>query len=103
LPSAQPSHAETKLPEGEYSVLIDSEPAGGIVVVNGIPVGKTPQRVVLPGTSRGFFRDQVSLKVRFVAADTDHTSRTVEELMTPLDKIPATVRFTPGGVNRITR
>jgi hypothetical protein len=93
----------SKLPAGEYSVLIDSDPAGGTVVVNGIPVGRAPQRVVLPGTPRGFFREQVSLKVRFVATDVAHASQTIEELMTPLDRIPATLRFTPAGVKRITR
>ena len=73
------------------------------MVVNGLPVGRTPQRVVLNGTSRGFFRDTVSLKVRFVAADTDHTSQTVEELLTPLDKIPAGIHFTLSGATRVAR
>lgn len=93
----------SKLPAGEYSVLIDSEPAGGTVVVNGIPVGKAPQRVILPGTPRGFFREQVSLKVRFVAVESGSTSKTVEELLTPLDRIPLTVRFTLAGADRVTR
>jgi hypothetical protein len=84
-------------------VLIESDPVGGTVVVGGVPIGRTPQRVVLPGTTRGFFRDQVSIKVRFVATDTDHTSQTVEELMTPLDKIPAKVRFTTTGAVRVAR
>jgi len=84
-------------------MLIDSEPAGGIVVVNGVPIGRTPQRVVLPGTSHGFFQDAVSLKVRFVATDTDHTSQTIEELLTPLDKIPAGIHFTTTGATRVAR
>ena len=88
---------------GEFAVWIDSEPAGGIVVVDGKPVGRTPQRVVLSGTSRAFVRGQVSIKVRFVATDSDHTSQTVEEVLTPLDKIPARVRFTTQGVMRVAR
>jgi hypothetical protein len=84
-------------------VVIESEPTGGIVVVNGVPLGRTPQRVVMSGTSRGFSRDAVSIKVRFVAADTNHTSQTIEEQLTPLDKIPASVRFTPTGVTRVAR
>lgn len=84
-------------------MLVESVPKGATVVVNGIPVGKAPQRVVLPGTQRGFFRDQVSLKVRFIAADTEQTSKTVEELLTPLDKIPAIVRFTTSGSTRVPR
>jgi len=83
--------------------LVDSDPVGGIVVVNGVPVGRTPQRVVLNGTARGFCRDDVSIKVRFVATDTDHTSQTVEQLLTPLDKIPATVHFTSAGASRVAR
>lgn len=98
-----PSESAPKLPAGEYSVLIESEPAGGIVVVGGVPLGRAPQRVVLPGTARGFFRDQVSIKVRFVATDTEHTSQTIEEVLTPLDKIPARVRFTVTGAIRVAR
>ena len=84
-------------------MVVESEPRGATVVVNGIPVGKAPQRVILPGTSRGFFRDQVSLKVRFIATETNQTSQTVEELLTPLDRIPAVVRFTSAGATRIAR
>ena len=98
-----PSESVPKLPAGEYSVLIESDPVGGIVVVGGVPIGRTPQRVVLPGTARGFFRDQVSIKVRFVATDTDHTSQTVEEVMTPLDRIPASVLFRVSGAIRVAR
>jgi hypothetical protein len=98
-----PSETAPKPPAGEYTVLIESDPAGGIAVINGVPLGRTPQRVVLPGTTLGFFREQVSIKVRFVATDTDHTSQTVEELMTPLDKIPARVRFTTSGAFRVAR
>lgn len=94
--------AET-LPPGEFAVLVESVPNGATVVVNGIPVGTAPQRVFLPGTAHGFFRDQVSLKVRFIAADAGHQSKTVEELLTPLDRIPASVKFTPTGTTRVPR
>ncbi|HEU5079925.1 MAG TPA: hypothetical protein VFT72_11990 [Opitutaceae bacterium] len=98
--------AEVKLgglPPGEFAILVESLPAGGTVVVNGIPVGRAPQRIVLPGSSHGFFRDDVSLKVRFIAQDATRTSQTVEELLTPLDRIPAIVRFTPSGATRVAR
>lgn len=88
---------------GEFAVLVDSDPVGGIVVLNGVPVGRTPQQLVLNGTARGFCRDDVSIKVRFVAADTEHTSQTVEELLTPLDKIPASLHFTHAGASRVAR
>jgi hypothetical protein len=94
---------EQKLNAGEYAVWVDSDPDGGIVVVNGVPVGRAPQRVVILGSSRGFFRDGVSIKMRFVATDTSHTSQTVEEQLTPLDKIPARIRFTPVGATRVMR
>lgn len=94
---------KSTLPAGEYAILVESVPDGATVVVNGIPVGKAPQRILLPGTQRGFFRDQVSLKVRFIGSDADHPSQTVEELLTPLDRIPAGVRFTPSGATRLPR
>ena len=72
-------------------------------MVNGVPVGRTPQRVVLSGTARGFSRDAVSIKVRFVATDTNHTSQTIEEQVTLLDKIPASIHFTPVGATRVAR
>jgi len=104
-PKSQPRSepTETKLKAGEYEVWVESEPVGGIVVVNGVPVGRAPQRVVLAGSARGFFRDDVQIKMRFVATDTDHTSQTIEELLTPLDKIPARLHFTTQGVTRILR
>lgn len=98
-----PPEPTPTLNAGEYAVWIDSEPEGGIVVIDGTPVGRTPQRIVLNGTARGFCHDNVSIKVRFVATDSDHTSQTVEELFTPLDKIPARVRFTTQGATRVAR
>lgn len=92
-----------RLPDGEFTVLVESDPAGATVVVNGIPVGKAPQRIVLPGTNRGFFKDQVSVRVRFLATDGAENSRTVEEVLTPLDRIPAALRFTTTGARRVNR
>ncbi len=94
---------EAPLAEGEYRLAIESTPSDAMVVVNGIPVGKTPRTIELSGTPRGFFHDQVSVKVRFLATDATHPSQTVEELLTPLDRIPATVKFTPAGTTRVAR
>lgn len=102
-PKPEPVSSTAPLPQGEFAVLVESAPQGGMVVVNGIPIGKAPQRILLPGTNRGFFRDQVSLKVRFIVTDGAQASQTVEELLTPLDRIPATVRFTPNGATRVAR
>jgi len=102
-PSPNKTGIKPKLAVGDFAVLIESEPSGGIVVVNGVPMGRTPQSVVVSGNARGFVRDAISIKVRFVAADTDHTSQTVEEQLTPLDKIPASVHFAPTGATRVAR
>ena len=97
-PAAQPA-----LPAGEYALQIESEPSGATVVMNGKPCGKTPCRVVLAGNARGFLREQVSLKVRFIAADASQSSQTVEEVLTPLDRVPTALRFTPAGATRVVR
>lgn len=105
-PTAKPSPTEPTLrvlPEGEYVVEVESQPSEGTVVVNGIPVGKAPCRVVLPGTTRGFFRDPVSIRVRFIAADAAHQSASVEETFGATDKIPTKVVFTPAGAQRVFR
>ncbi len=102
-PSGGADRPVPALANGEFALWVESEPSGGIVVVNGKPVGRTPQCIVLLGNARAFCREEVSIKVRFVAADTDHTSQTVEEVLTPLDRIPARVRFSPKGVSRVVR
>ena len=94
---------EVLLPEGEYRLEIESTPNDAMVVVNGIPVGRTPRTIEIAGTKHGFFRDQVSVKVRFISTDAAHQSQTIEEMLTPLDRIPATVKFTPAGATRVAR
>lgn len=94
---------EEPLAEGEFRLEIESTPSDAMVVVNGIPVGRTPRTIEIAGTKHGFFRDQVSVKVRFISTDTTHPSQTIEEMLTPLDKIPARVKFTPGGATRVAR
>jgi len=95
--------AMTRPTSTQLEVLVESEPVGGIVVLNGVPIGHAPQRVKVTGTSHGFCREEISLKVRFLAADTDHVSQTIEAVFTPLDKIPASVHFTPTGAVRVGR
>ena len=95
--------AQPPLAEGEFRLQIESTPSDAMVVVNGIPVGRTPRTIELAGTKHGFFRDQVSVKVRFISTDATHPSKTVEEMLTPLDRIPAVVKFTPAGATRVAR
>ncbi|WP_175414681.1 PEGA domain-containing protein [Nibricoccus aquaticus] len=105
-PSAKPRPAGPTVPalrEGEYALMVESEPAGATVVVNGKPCGKTPCRVVVQANGRGFLKEQVSIKVRFIAANEAQSSQTVEEVLTTLDKVPTEIRFTTAGATRVVR
>ena len=93
-----PASAATPAPaKDELVVSIDSEPAGAIIVVNDIPIGKAPLRLKVKATPQGFFRDYLTVKARFLATSEAETSRTVEEDCTPLEKIPGGIMFTPQG------
>ncbi len=95
--------AEPALKTGEVALMVESEPPGATVVVNGKPCGKTPCRVVVQANGRGFLKEQVSIKVRFVAASEGQVSQTVEDVLTTLDKVPAEIRFTTAGAVRVVR
>jgi len=53
-PSPSESGAKLPAPADKYTVLVDSAPTGGIVVVNGVPVGRTPQSVSFLALRVGF-------------------------------------------------
>lgn len=99
-PAERSANAVAPLPLGQFAILVESQPTGATVVVDGIPVGRAPRRVVVAGTSQGYFEDPMSIKVRFVATDANSTSQTVEEALTPRDRIPAALIFTPTGAQR---
>ena len=100
-PAVPPASISTPSLEKDESILaIDSQPAGAIVVVNGIPIGKAPLRLKVNVTPQGFFRDYVTVKARFLATNAAETSQTVEEDFTPLQKIPAEILFTSAGAHR---
>jgi hypothetical protein len=103
LPRERITHENPKLQPGEYALTVESEPTGMTVVMNGKPSGKTPCTVIVQANGRGFLREQVSIKVRFVAADETEESRTIEEVLSTLDKVPAGIRFTQSGAFRIVR
>lgn len=88
------------VPANFYPVWIESEPSGATVVVDGVPQGRTPLRVAIPGSARGFFRTETSIRVRFVAADAGQVSATIEERFAPTDRIPTRLDYTPLGVRR---
>lgn len=82
---------------------IESDPPGAVIVVNGRPVGKAPVSLAVKATPQGFFEDYLDVRARFVATSADETSHTVEQEFTPREKVPALLRFTPGGVERTAR
>lgn len=91
---------ESPLEVGKFAIQIESLPSDAMIVVNGVPSGRTPKRILLAGTSQGFARERTSIKVRFLALQPDNQSVTVEDQLTPLDRIPAGLIFTPNGVQR---
>jgi hypothetical protein len=79
---------------------IDSEPAGAIIVVNDIPIGKAPLQLKVKTSLQGFFHDYMTVKARFLATSSAETSISVEEDCTPLERIPGEIIFTPQGAQR---
>lgn len=98
-PPGEPA-AEQPVPAGHFALWIESEPSGAMVVVEGIPKGRTPLRLTIPGTPQGFFRADTPIRVRFVAADANQSSVTTGEVFTPMDRIPTRLLYTPDGVQR---
>jgi hypothetical protein len=80
-------------------MMVETGPHGGVVVVDGRPVGPAPQAVVLPVTERGYLSRPVSVKVRFVANDGFQPS-TTEIWLTPTDRAPSRLLVTPNGSRR---
>lgn len=81
-------------------MLVESVPAGAVIVVDGRPVGRAPVRLDVPVTPQGFFRDDLEVRARFVARDETEVSRTATEEFSPRERVPAVLRFTPEGVQR---
>src|SRR5580700_8780110 len=87
-------------PKSEFVMSIDSEPAGAIIVVNDIPIGKAPLQLKVKTSLQGFFHDYMTVKARFLATSSAETSISVEEDCTPLERIPGEIIFTPQGAQR---
>ncbi len=88
--------------QGKKIVTVLSDPIGLTVVVNGVPVGKTPYELEVEMTDRGYFAKEMTLKVRFLATQPGQISRTVEEVLSPLERVPTSLMFTTEGVGRAT-
>jgi hypothetical protein len=100
-PSALPGR--TPLPPDELSLFIESVPSGALIVMEGRPMGKAPLHLAIPATPLGFFRDYVEIHARFIATNETEVSRTTIEELTPREKVPAVLQFTPEGVQRTAR
>lgn len=86
---------------GERVLVIESIPSDATVVVNGLPAGRTPLRLRLVATSRGFFRDETTIRVRFIATNASEASATVEDVFAVTDRVPVRVVFTAEGARRV--
>lgn len=84
----------------EVSLEITSDPVGARIIVNNQPMGRAPLRLALKATPQGFSTEYVTIKARFVAADATHATQTVDTEITPREKIPAMIFFTPEGAQR---
>jgi hypothetical protein len=87
----------------QATMLVESEPAGATIVVDGRPVGKAPLHLGVPATALGFFRDYVEIRARFIAENESEESHTATEEFSPREKVPAVLRFTPAGAQRTVR
>lgn len=85
---------------GDATLMVTSEPRGATVVVDGRPVGPAPISIRVPVTDRGYMSRPVSVKVRFLAANNGQESHTTELMLTPLDRVPTRLDFTPHGARR---
>lgn len=100
-PPAEPAPpAPAGLASGEYVMRIESEPAGALIIVNNVPQGKAPLELVIRGTPQGFSREYVEIEARFLARDPSEVSSTKEVELTPLERVPAVLKFTPSDVQR---
>jgi glucose/arabinose dehydrogenase len=88
---------------GNSIVRIVSQPEGALVLIDGRPVGRTPHELQVMASGQGFFRDPISVRVRFLADSPGSESVTVQENFTTLERVPATILFTPQGAQRVAR
>lgn len=102
LPSVPPA-TENANPSTEMAIEVTSEPAGAMILVNDRPSGRAPLRVAVKTTPQGFCTDYLTIKARFVASDASQVSQTTEADLTPREKAPRELVFTPQGVQRHLR
>ncbi len=95
--------APTEPKAGELRLRVESRPEGALVVFAGAVVGHAPLSVNVPVTRFGFFPENTSIRVRFLAEDPSAASESVTAEFGVLDKVPAAVVFTRDGWSRVAR
>lgn len=101
LPGAQTVGSEAGIIR--LTMLVESDPTGATIVVDGRPVGKAPLELCLQATARGFFREYVEIRARFIATNESEESQTAIEEFSPREKVPSVLHFTPAGSQRTIR
>lgn len=98
-----PVPAQPAAVPGEAVIEITSEPAMAFILVNDQLSGRAPVRLTVKVNAQGFCTDYLTIKARFVAPDSSQVSQTQEVQLTPREKAPAALAFTPQGVQRRLR
>ena len=102
-PDATPATVPAAVAPGEAAIEITSEPAMAFILVNDQLSGRTPLRLTVKVSSQGFCADYLTIKARFVAPDASQVTQTQEVQLTPREKAPVALVFTPLGVQRRLR
>jgi hypothetical protein len=102
-PAQSPAVTTAQPVAGEIFIEITSEPVGAYILVNDQPSGRAPLRLSVKVTPQGFLTDYLTIKSRFVAKDATQVSQTSIAELTPRDKAPLALAFTPQGVQRRMR
>lgn len=84
-------------------IRVESIPAGAMIVVDGMPIGRTPVDVEVGSANNGFFKSPVTIRARFVASDAASESISVDEQLGPLERVPLVLVFSREGAQRVIR
>ncbi len=98
--ATRPIAPATERAAGDRTMLVETDPAGAIIVVNGRPVGRAPLRLAIPATAQGFFLNYLEVRARFLAAGEGQDGHTTVVSFTPLERVPVTLSVTPTGSHR---
>lgn len=87
----------------KLTIRIESSPQGAMILVDGRPIGRAPIDVEVESASNGFFKAPVTIRARFVATDASTESFSIDEQLTPLERVPLALVFSHEGTQRILR